>query len=239
MNVHLKHPVIFLFSLFTLVSVAIAQPKGDGKFNFNKLVDLDVKMKTETKVIGNDGVIRTTFLEEHFVRKGSAAWIERIIPSIVPAKKKSKSGSGHEHFDPLEGARLVELEKGQLRLSFLQTDEKVRVGIPKSEYPSIGFDGSWERAYYMMTPQEYAALKPSARNSSSPDAKWYEGDDKENYLRILIDFKNAIPLSIERGNLIGTRSLKITLTPETLKEIPKEWKNINTYTPKVFSDFAD
>ena len=91
----------------------------------------------------------------------------------------------------------------------------------------------------MMTPQEYAALKPSARNSSSPDAKWYEGDDKENYLRILIDFKNAIPLSIERGNLVGTRSLKITLTPEALKEIPKEWKNINTYTPKVFSDFAD
>ena len=67
----------------------------------------------------------------------------------------------------------------------------------------------------------------------------FEGDDKENYLRILIDFKNAIPLAIERGNLIGTRSLKITLNPQALKDTPKEWKNINTYTPKVYSDFAD
>ena len=239
MNVYFKNTVIIIFSFLSIFTISMAQPKGDGKFSFTQLVDLDVKMKTETKVIGNDGVIRTTFLEEHFIRKGPAAWVERVIPSIVPAKKKNKSGSDHEHFDPLEGARLVELEKGQLRLSFLQHDEKVRVGIPKSEYPSIGFDGSWERAYYMMTPQEYAALKPSARNSSNAEAKWYEGDDKENYLRILIDFKNAIPLAIERGNLIGTRSLKITLNPQALKDTPKEWKNINTYTPKVYSDFAD
>ena len=234
-----KNLFIFLASGLLLLCSAFAQPKGDGKFSFNKLVDLDVKMKTETKVIGNDGVIRTTFLEEHFVRKGPAAWVERVIPSVVPAKKKSKSGSDHEHFDPLEGARLVELEKGQIRLSFLQHDDKVRVGIPKSEYPSIGFDGSWERAYYMMTPQEYAALKPTARATSIPDTQWYEGDDKENFLRILIDFKNAIPLVIERGNFIVTRSLKITLSPVPLKEIPKEWKNINTYTPKVYSDFVD
>ena len=233
---------VFLFIIGTfiiLISTAVAQPKGDGKFNFNKLVDLDVRMKTETKVIGNDGVIRTTYLEEHFVRKGPAAWVERIIPSIVPAKKKAKSGSDHEHFDPLEGARLVELEKGQIRLSFLQHDDKVRVGIPKSEYPSIGFDGSWERAYYMMTPQEYSALKPTARATTVPNSQWYEGDDKENYLRILIDFKNAIPLMIERGNFIGTRNHKITLTPIALKDIPSEWKNIYTYTPKVYSDFVD
>jgi hypothetical protein len=236
---YFKHFSIFLLSSILAFSNALAQPKGDGKFSFTKLVDLDVKMKTETKVFGNDGVIRTTFLEEHFVRKGSAAWVERVIPSIVPPKKKNKSGSDHEHFDPLEGARLVELEKGQLRLSFVQPDEKFRVGIPKSEYPSIGFDGSWERAYYMMTPQEYAALKPSAKSTNLPETKWYEGDDKENYLRILVDFKNAIPLVIERGNLNGTRSLKITLTPEPLKDLPKEWKNINTYTPKVYSDFVD
>jgi len=239
MILHHKKIAVFLTTLVFFVCSSIAQPRGDGKFNFTKLVDLDVKMKTETKVIGNDGVIRTTFLEEHFVRKGSAAWVERIIPSMVPAKRKAKSGSDHEHFDPLEGARLVEMEKGQLRLSFLQHDDKVRVGIPKSEYPSIGFDGSWERAYYMMTPQEYAALKPTSRTTSIANTQWYEGDDKENYLRILIDFKNAIPLIIERGNFIGTRNHKITLSPQTLKEIPLEWKNINTYTPKVYSDFVD
>ncbi len=229
-----------LFIAFFLIgTTAIAQSKGDGKFNFSKQVDLDVKMNTQTKVIGNDGVIRTTYLDEHFVRKGSAAWIERVIPSVVPPKKKHTTGTGHEHFDPLEGARLVELDKDQLRLSFVQPDDKVRIGIPKSEYPSIGFDGSWERAYYMMTPQEYAALKPTERASSVPDAKWYEGSDKENYLRILIDFKNAIPLVIERGNFIGTRTLKITMSPQALKDIPSEWKNINKYTPKVFSDYAD
>lgn len=227
------------FFLFFFTTFAIAQPKGDGKFNFSKLVDLDVKMNTQTKVIGNDGVIRTTYLDEHLVRKGPAAWIERVIPSIVPPKKKHNSGSGHEHFDPLEGARLVELEKDQLRLSFIQADDKVRIGIPKSEYPSIGFDGSWERAYYMMTPQEYAAIKPTDRTTSQPETKWYEGGDKENYLRILIDFKNAIPLVIERGNFVGTRSLKITLIPQTLKDIPSDWKNINKFTPKVFSDYAD
>jgi len=231
--------VAFLAIFIAFSGSSFAQPKGDGKFSFNKLVDLDVKMKTETKVIGNDGVIRTTYLEEHFVRKGPAAWVERIIPSVVPAKKKAKSGSDHEHFDPLEGARLVEMEKGQIRLSFLQHDDKVRVGIPKSEYASIGFDGSWERAYYMMTPQEYAALKPTNRVTNQANTQWYEGDDKENFLRILIDFKNAIPLVIERGNFIGTRHHKITLTPLALGEIPKEWKNINTYTPKVYSDFVD
>ncbi len=239
MPLHFKHCAVFLLASLLVTFSSFAQPKVDGKFNFSKLVDLDVKMKTETKVIGNDGVIRTTFLEEHFVRKGSAAWVERIVPSIVPAKKKSKSGSDHQHFDPLEGARLVEMEKGQLRLSFLQHDEKVRVGIPKSEFQSIGFDGSWERAYYMMTPQEYAALKPTSRATTIANTQWYEGDDKENYLRILVDFNNAIPLLIERGNFIGTRSHKTTLMPQTLKDMPKEWKNINTYTPKVYSDFVD
>jgi hypothetical protein len=239
MNVQISKITGLFLSLFFFMATADAQPKGDGKFNFTKLVDLDVKMNTQTKVIGNDGVIRTTYLDEHFVRKGPAAWIERVIPSIVPAKKKHASGTGHEHFDPLEGARLVELDKDQLRLSFVQTEDKVRIGIPKSEYPSIGFDGSWERAYYMMTPQEYAALKPTERVSTVPEAKWYEGNDKENYLRILIDFKNAIPLVIERGNFIGTRSLKITLSPQALKDIPVDWKNIHKLTPKVFSDYAD
>ena len=233
-----KIAIIILFS-FLYCAGALAQSQGDGKFNFLKLVDLDVQMQTQTKVIGNDGVIRTTFLEEHLVRNGPAVWIERVIPKIVPPKKKHKSGSDHEHFDPLEGARLVELENKVLRLSFIQTDDKVRVGIPKSEYSSVGFDGSWERSYYMMTPQEYAALKPSSRITTVPDSKWYEGRDKENYLRILVDFKNAIPLTIERGNLIGTRSLKIILTPQALKDIPVEWKNINLLVPKVYSDFVD
>ena len=239
MTAYLSKISACLLSLCFISSSALAQSKGDGKFNFSKLVDLDVKMNTQTKVIGNDGVIRTTYLDEHFVRKGAAAWIERVIPSIVPPKKKHTSGTGHEHFDPLEGARLVEMEKDQLRLSFVQPDDKVRIGIPKSEYPSIGFDGSWERAYYMLTPQEYAAVKPTERATTVPDTKWYEGGDKENYLRILIDFKNAIPLVIERGNTIGTRTLRTTLTPQPLKDIPLEWKNIHKYTPKVFSDYAD
>ena len=101
---------------------------------------------------------------------------------------------GHKHFNPVTLPRHVALEDGKLRLRYVDAQAKEVITIPPGEFDNVGFDGSWDHAYYLLDSKGLRAMAVSRRASPVPGARWRERERDGLYERVLWDDKRALPL---------------------------------------------
>lgn len=204
-------------------------------------VDLDALIRVESKTTSSDGVTRTSLYEETYMRRGEQVWSQRIRPKSAHDHATAREGhAGHKHLDPFEGGRLISLEDGKPQMRLISATEQRVVSVPSVEFGNLGFDGSWERAYYLVTQLEFKNFKPSARVSDVPDTQWFEKTGDVNEF-ILWDHKRQIPWVIESTNRQGNQWRKITVTPrkEMTAVVPWNPQLIKRYDQMLYSDFLD
>jgi len=205
------------------------------------LVDLDALIRVESRSMGADGVARSSVYEENFMRRGPQVWTRRIIPRQAPVHAHDKDEkAGHKHLDPFEGGRLITLVDGKPQMSLILPHEKTVVAIPSVDFGNLGFDGSWERAYHLVTQRELSALQPTTRKSDIPGTQWYEkkGETTES---VLWDRQRMVARVIESSNRQGNQWRRVTLLPQSDlgKTVPWDAQRIQTYEQLRYSDFLD
>ncbi len=222
--------LIALSSLLFISHCALAQP-------------LSAVMTFESMTITAEGVTKQTQFQEHFIRDNNTVWSERIIPKTVvhTDTQQDHHVDEQEHEHNLNfataGKWLVRGSDNQIKFSFVREEDKKIIEPRVSEYGTLGFDGEWETAYYIVN---RAVLKKMTelKRAAPTGAKWYQKQDSQQFTRILWDEQKQIPLIIESGKIDGTASNKITLaiTPAPTK---MPWNTLAGYQTIAYEDLLD
>lgn len=196
----------------------------------------------ESRVVTAEGVTKNTHFQERFIRTDNMVWSQRIAPRAEPSHGREDSHEhGHEHKHNLNFALaakwIVRTQDNQVQFQFVRAEDKTIIVPRVSEYGTLGFDGRWETAYYLLDPAELAKMRklaePAAKNAS-----WYESKNSAMFTRILWDEVQQLPLAIETGSIDGSASNKISLTlvaaPKTLP-----WKELAAYESIAYEDLLD
>lgn len=222
--------------------------------DLEKRVDLDAKLTIYSRTKSADGSMHTVELEEAMMRRGERVWKMRLNVPHVHAqhadhaghahgskldKTKPAANGGHEHFNPLEFGRVVGFEGSTAQLIYVKPEAKLLVTIPKSEFENVGFDGSWHRAYYLITPAELARLKPTARPSPVPGAVWYERDMRKGFERVLWDASKAIALQLESESADGRAYYRISVKLAGRLDPKPSWLSTKGFEERRYSDYLD
>ncbi|WP_373986851.1 hypothetical protein [Duganella sp. BuS-21] len=197
--------------------------------------DLDVKIAYYSKVVTAEGVTREARYEETMLRRAGHVWSARLLPAHAEEHKPGP----HKHFNHVVLPRHVVLDNMQPRVEFIDGHAKEVVSVPRSEYDNIGFDGSWDHAYYLLDSKRLKAMPLSSRASSVPGARWREREDKGVFERVLWDDRKQIPLVMESGDKAATffNRMELTVQPTLTRELP--WQKLKGYAQKEYSDFLD
>jgi hypothetical protein len=131
------------------------------------------------------------------------------------------------------------MDNKQVRINYIDLRGKAVVAIPVSEYENVNFDGSWEKAFFLLDPTLLKAIPPTARASSVPGARWREREKNGIFERILWDDKRKIPLVIESGDKASTfyRRIEVTARAASVTDLP--WNKLSGYAQKEYSDYLD
>lgn len=246
-----------LMSLALWLGAALcASPAHAADPDLTKRIDLDARILVETLSTTADGVTHRNSFEESLMRRGAQVWKMRLNlrhpahghahgseqanpPAAKSAVAKSSEKFGHDHFNPIEFGRVVTLENDKPRLDYIKPERKLVVGVPMPEFENVGFDGSWHRAYYLITPAEMSRLKRSSRPSKIPGASWYERQHAEGYERVLWDASRAIALVLESGSADGKSYFRISVSPSAGLQRNPGWVTTKGYEQRSYSDYLD
>ncbi len=217
-------------------AIATASPAWTGA-----LVDLDARLLIETRALGADGVTRSTRYEEQLVRRGQQAWTRRVLPAHAhaAAAPKGPAHGKHRHLNPVEAGRLVSREAGGISFALVLAEEKTVVSVPAPEYANVGFDGSWERAYHLVSGADLTRMSRSSRPSPVPGAVWFERDTAEQRERLLWDVGLQIVRRIETVSRDGARSFSLQVDPRVSALPPAPWRASAAYEQRRYSDYLD
>jgi hypothetical protein len=202
--------------------------------------DVALEVVHRSSSIGADGIQRDTLMTERIVRLGNTVWVERVMPAgFVHSDEGHKAGkvsSEHKHADLSSAARWIERQEGgKLRFRMVAMHDKVVVDVAPNEFATVGFDGKWDAAYYLIDP---ALLKKLQAGAVESGAQWFENvkPGLDNKVRILWSAKNEIPLKVISQSRMATR----TTTVRVLNTSPsKPWQATNKFASKDYSDFLD
>ena len=203
-----------------------------------KAAPLSAIITFESMALTADGVKKQTYFQERFIRDNNVVWSERIVPSAV-SHMHQDSADEHEHNlnFAAAGKWISRKADNQINLAFVREQEKKIIQPRVSEYGTLGFDGEWETAFYLVNRAALKKMTPTKKGTSD-DSQWYEKKDAKQVTRILWDEKKEIPLSIETARLDGTMSNKITLTlTATPRTLP--WNNLSAYQTIAYEDLLD
>lgn len=204
-----------------------------------KRVDLDARIKVESRSVGGDGVTRTSVYEETLMRRGSKVWTQRVLPKGMGEHGHAGDDkSSHKHLNPFESGRLIEQAAGKAQMTLVVPHDKVVVSIPQAEFANMGFDGSWERAYFLVTERELRVLAASNRKSDVPGSRWHERKGEVNE-SVLWDDALMLPRTIESSNREGTQWRRITVTPAVTLSPQVPWLATQGFDKKIYADYLD
>ncbi len=206
---------------------------------------LDFSVKYYDRAMTAEGVLRESRHEETMLRRPGHVWVARVLPKFVTEEHGAHSHHEHDaehgdkHFNPVVLPRHISLNGSDLKIEFIDRSKKEVINIVATEYENVSFDGSWINAYFLVDPQQVAAMPLSAKTSSVAGARWHEQEKNGMYQRVLWDDKNMIPLEVETGKRDGTilRKVSVKIESNVGKEVP--WSNLKGYTQKEYSDFLD
>lgn len=206
---------------------------------FTLATPLSAIMTFESTTLTAEGVKKQTQFQERFIRDTNTVWSERIVPAAAKHHEHHEQHEGHEHNlnFATAGKWLVRDANNQIKFAFVRSEEKKIINPRTSEYGTLGFDGVWETAYYLVNRE--SLKKMTLLTKAAPEgAKWYEKKDTKQFTRILWDERREIPLIIETGSLDGISSDKITLAL-TPPPVTLPWKNLNNYENIAYEDLLD
>lgn len=196
-------------------------------------------MTFESKVLTSEGVEKQTKFQERFIRDDKTVWTVRMLPVGTPAHTHQPGDHQHKHdTNFVLAAKWISLgAKGQPSLRFVRAENKTIISPRDSEYGSLGFDGSWEHAAYLL--DRSALKKMNVLNKPAPTgSKWYERTNATQYTRVLWDEKLQLPRLIETGSLDGLAWNKISIEPRPAPNtLP--WNELKGYTNKAYEDLLD
>jgi hypothetical protein len=219
--------ILVLLSLSITTATAIAQ-------------DLDLLVQHRIKVVGMDGITRTTEFSERVVRRKDQVWIERVLPGAVSARQhEHESAKGtHKHFNVAGAARWVSLGPDkQPRLTLVDAGDELMIDVDRPDYGNVGFDGSWEGAYFLLNPQVLSTM--TQRGPRLPDgAQWYERRRAGGSVKVLWDEALKYPREVESvsGDGLETRSMRAT-TVSGGNNLP--WEATRRFDRKGYNDLLD
>ena len=199
---------------------------------------LSAVMTFESMAITSEGVTKKTQFQEKFIRDTNVIWSERIV-SKSPKQHVSVDEENHEHDLNFATAAkwIVKDANNHIKFRFVRTADKKIIEPRETEYGTLGFNGEWESAYYLVNRdslKKMAVLKQQAPSG----ATWYEKKNSEEFTRILWDETSQLPLSIESGRFDGTMDNKITVTINSAPATPP-WSLIKNYPTIAYEDLLD
>ena len=199
---------------------------------------LSAVMTFESMTITSEGVTKKTQFQENFVRDANTVWSERIIPKSSKQHTHSDhEGHGHDLNFSTAAKWIVKDANNQIKFRFVRSDDKKIIEPRVTEYETLGFNGDWESAYYLLNRD--ALKNMTVLKQQSPNgATWYEKKNAKEFTRILWDDANQLPLSIQTGKLDGTMDNKITIAISPVsKTLP--WSQISQYQTIAYEDLLD
>jgi hypothetical protein len=195
--------------------------------------DLDLTVAYYSKTVTPDGVTRESRYEEKMLRRPGHVWSARVLPARAAPQE------GHHHgFNHIVLPRHVTMAGKTPRVEYVDAKERAVIAIPPSEFENVNFDGSWDRAFYLLDPRLLGTMPVTARASSVAGARWREREEGGVYQRVLWDEQRQIPLVIESGDKAGTFYRRMDVTAQAgVAEAP--WKKLQGYAQREYSDFHD
>jgi hypothetical protein len=196
------------------------------------------KIDHYTKSTGRDGVTRETTYSEFLYRNGSQLMYVRSVPAASGAKV-SHDHRDERHFDSSLAPQLVALKKnGEVNFTFLDLENKTRIEVPKVEFNTVGFSGSWVDSYSLVDP---AIFKKMQKKGPGPQVNtvWYEQTSEKGSTRILWDEKNSIALDVEVSSKDGLMKKSSKSKLIDLNAVNPLFTSASTYKSKVISDYRD
>lgn len=201
--------------------------------------DLDAVVRYETRQVSKSGVTRVESWQERMVRRSGVVWTERILPKGVDIAHvhDTSQAISHRHLNLDNSARWLQKDAtGKVDLRFVDQGERVVVSIPQAEFRTVGFDGKWEAAAYMVPPEMVAKMKPDGNGPNG--AVWRRERDKEWSHRVLWSQAKQVALQIESSKVDGTFTRTVTVTPSTRGAV-LPWTVLAKYEKKTYDDYQD
>lgn len=204
--------------------------------------DTAATISYEFRTVSSEGVTKDTRFQERLYRAGNQLWTERVLPKQAPHEKQDKDHADHEHDLALGAAAkyIVRDERGQLNLQFVRVEDKMVIQTEPRDYPEVGFDGSWDSAYYLINPAQLKKMQKLAGKAPVANASWYEQKTNAYVRRVLWADDKQMPLLIETSSRDGSRYSKTTITPESLpaaNQLP--WSRLASYQRRAYIDLLD
>jgi hypothetical protein len=231
-----------------VVAPALAADSDGPALDLDIDIDIDIDIDYYTRVLTPEGVTREARYKETMLRRAGHVWVTRMLPKSAVARqdKHDKShgaaqegAAGHAEFNYVVNPRHVMMDGNKVRIDYIDLHGKAVVAIPASEYANVNFDGSWEKAFFLLDPTLLKTLPVTARPSSVAGAQWREREKNGVFERILWDEKRKIPLMIESGDRAATFYRRIEVTARAAKVTDLPWNNLGGYAQKEYSDYLD
>ncbi len=196
---------------------------------------LDLDVAYYSRVLTPEGVTREARYQERMLRRPGHVWVGRTLPAGAPPAPHG----GHAEFNPVLLGRHVVLEQGQLRLEYVDRAARQLIAIAPTDYANVSFDGSWDKAWFLLDPKQVLALPLSARPSAVAGARWREREKDGQFERVLWDERRQLPLVFESGDKAGTvlRRVEVAVLPGLAASVP--WQALAGFSHKEYADFLD
>ncbi|MBB5019115.1 hypothetical protein HNQ59_002413 [Chitinivorax tropicus] len=205
--------------------------------------DLAATLSHETQELTSEGISRITRFQERFLRTSDQVWTERLVPlqaRFVTSGHVHTSRCGKLHMLPMSGKLITRQANGQLKLQFVQPLSQTVIDTEARDYPEIGFDNAWDRAYYLIDKQALQRMRKTSRPSTAAHASWYEQETTGQFTRVLWSDQYQIPLVIESGTKTGTHLSRTTINLETMpgkQMLP--WSQLTNMQHRDYVDLLD
>lgn len=223
--------------LLRAAAVALVVVSGAAGAN-SPAPDLDAIVTYETRQVMSSGVTRTDTWQERLVRRGDQVWTERILPAGADDDHDHQAEHvGHKHFNGETAARWLKLRAdGQVDVKFVDREHKAVVAIPRAEFGTVGFDGSFAAAASVVPGALARTMKASG---AVGDAQW-RTDKRDGWShRVLWWEQRQLALKVESRRDDGSvrRTVSVQLKPAVAGALP--WDQLGGYTQKRYDDFMD
>jgi len=200
--------------------------------------DLDLAITYYSKTVTPDGVTRESRYQETMLRRTGHVWNARVLPARAAQHEHGHEG-GHRHgLDHGAMSRHVSYANGAPRLQLVDAGQRAVIAIPATEFNNVDFDGSWERAFYLLEPRLLKTMTVTNRASPAAGARWREREEHGVYQRVLWDEQRQIPLAMESGDRAGTFYRRVDVIARAgVAAAP--WNNLQGYAQREYADFLD
>jgi len=204
------------------------------------LPDVDALVSFETRHVLASGVTRVDTWRERLVRRDAQVWVERVLPPQGAAHHDDDDAHaghvGHQHFNAETAARwLTRAPDGQMTVRFVDRGHRAIVSVPRAEYGSVNFDGSYDAAASIVPADVARRMKAGAAQG---DARWLT-DRRDGWShRVLWSESRQLALRVESRSDDGTVSRIVDVRTQPGGSAAP-WTQLGGYEHKRYDDYMD